>query len=96
MGEKGTEIEGGSMENKIDSVKEKFDPRVRKLIKNLYGILSKSIHELDEEDSKDFYEKLKAVIDMQLEYIFTEEEKEKQSKELESVISKITNSVKKK
>ena len=95
MEEKGTEIEGISMENKIDSVKEKFDPRVRKLIKNLYGILSKSIHELDEEDSKDFYEKLKAVIDMQLEYIFTEEEKEKQSKELESVISKITNSVKK-
>ena len=96
MGERVTEIEGSSMENKIDSVKEKFDPRVRKLIKNLYGILSKSIHELDEEDSKDFYEKLKAVIDMQLEYIFTEEEKEKQSKDLESVIGKITNSVKKK
>ena len=65
-------------------------------MKNIYGILSKSIHELDEKDSEEYYEKLKAVIDMQLEYIYTEEEKEKQSKDLESVIGKITNSVKKK
>ena len=94
--EKGINIPEGSMEDKIDSVKEQFDTRVRKLMKNIYGILSKSIHELDEKVSKEYYEKLKAVIDMQLEYIYTEEEKEKQSKDLESVISKITNSVKKK
>lgn len=83
------------MDKKIEAVKDEFDPRVRKLLKNLYGILSVSIHELDEEQSKEYYEYLKAIIDMQLEYMNTEEEKSKQSKELESVISKITNLVKK-
>lgn len=89
-------IEDDHMDKKIEAVKEEFDPRVRKLLKNLYGILSVSIHELDEEQSKEYYEYLKAIIDMQLEYMNTEEEKSKQSKELESVISKITNLVKKK
>ncbi len=88
-------IEDEHMDKKIEAVKEEFDPRVRKLLKNLYGILSISIHELDEEQSKEYYGYLKAVIDMQLEYMNTEEEKSKQSKELESVISKITNLVKK-
>ena len=89
------EIVDDHMDKKIEAVKEEFDPRVRKLLKNLYGILSISIHELDEEQSKEYYGYLKAVIDMQLEYMNTEEEKSKQSKELESVISKITNLVKK-
>ena len=85
-----------SMDKKIEAVKDKFDPRVRHLLRNLYGILSVSIHELDEEQSREYYEYLKAVIDMQLEYMNTEEEKAKQSKKLESIINKITNLVNKK
>ena len=69
------------MEMKIDAVKDKFDPRVQKLLKNLYGILSISIHELDEDESKEYYSYLKAVIDMQLEYIKSETDKDNQSKE---------------
>lgn len=84
------------METKIDSVKQYFDPRINKLLKNLYGILSSSIHELDEDESKDYYIYLKAIIDMQLEYEFTEEEKAKQSSDLSAVISKIENGLKKK
>ena len=38
------EIEDDHMDKKIEAVKEEFDPRVRKLLKNLYGILSISIH----------------------------------------------------
>ena len=63
-------------------------------MKNLYEILSYSIHELDENESKDYYSYLKAIIDMQLEFEFTEEEKQEQSAELSSVISKIENELK--
>lgn len=83
------------MDTKIDAVKDSFDPRVKKMLKNLYGILSISIHELDEEQSKEYYTYLKAVIDMQLEYIKSEDEKDKQSKDLEGILSKIANFVKK-
>ena len=61
----------------------------------MYDILSVSIHELSEEQSKEYYEYLKAIIDIQLEYIKTEADKDHQSKSLSSVLSKITNLVKK-
>ena len=89
-------LEDTRMETKIDSVKQYFDPRINKLLKNLYGILSVSIHELDEDESKDYYTYLKAIIDMQLEFEFTEEEKAEQSSKLSAVISKIENGLKKK
>lgn len=83
------ELEDNHMDTKIEAVKDKFDPRIRSLLKNLYGILSISIHELDEEQSKEYYEYLKTIIDMQLEYMNSEQEKEKQSKNLEKIINKI-------
>lgn len=88
------ELKDNHMDTKIDAVRDCFDPRVNKMLKNLYGILSISIHELDEEQSKEYYTYLKAVIDMQLEYVKTEEEKDNQSKDLEGVLSKIANLVK--
>ena len=66
------------------------------MLKNLYGILSISIHELDEDESKEYYSYLKAVIDMQLEYIKSETDKDNQSKELSDVLSKITGLIKRK
>lgn len=84
-----TKLANERMETKIDAVKDKFDPRVQKLLKNLYGILSISIHELDEDESKEYYSYLKAVIDMQLEYIKSETDKDNQSKELSDVLSEI-------
>lgn len=89
------ELKDDHMDTKIDAVKDNFDPRVKKILKNLYGILSISIHELDEEQSKEYYTYLKAVIDMQLEYKKSEDEKDKQSKDLEGILSKIANFVKK-
>lgn len=84
------------MDTKIEAIKNNFDPRIQGLLKQLYEILSISIHELDEEQSKEYYEYLKAIIDMQLEFIKTEDEKEKQSGELRGVLSKITNLLNKK
>ena len=88
-------LEDNHMDTKIDAVKNDFDPRVNKMLKNLYGILSISIHELDEEQSKEYYAYLKAVIDMQLEYVKTEDEKDKQSKNLEGILNKIADLIKK-
>lgn len=61
----------------------------------MYDILSISIHELNENQSKEYYEDLKAILDMQFEYMKTEEDKENQSKKLDSTISRILNEIKK-
>lgn len=90
-----SKLEDNHMDTKIKAVKDKFDPRINHLLKQLYDILSVSIHELSEEQSKEYYEYLKAIIDIQLEYIKTEADKDQQSKSLSSVLSKITNLVKK-
>lgn len=83
------------IDTKIEAVKEKFDIRIQGMLKHLYGILSVSIHELDEEDSKEYYEYLKAIIDIQLEYLKTEDEKEQQTKKLSSTINKILTNLSK-
>ena len=82
------------MDEKIEIVKEHFDPRVRNMLNNLYGILSISIHELDEDKSKEYYEYLKAIIEIQLEFEFTEEEKKKQTDKLQKILNKIENEIK--
>lgn len=82
--------EDEKMNIKIEATKECFDPRIKDILKNMYSILSVSIHELDEEISKDYYEQLKAIIDIQLEFIKTEEDKNKQTKELHNILSRIT------
>lgn len=84
-----SKLSDNRMDTKIEAVKENFDTRVRDLLKNLYGILSKGIHELDEQESGKYYTFLKAIIDIQLEYIKTENEKDLQSKELSGVLGKI-------
>lgn len=90
----GQELTDNHMNTKINAIKGRFDPRIQKLLKNLYEILSVSIHELDEEQSKEYYVYLKTIIDMQLEYIKTESEKESQSKSLESILDKIKGGIK--
>ena len=86
---KGETFEDNHVDTKIKFAKEKFDPRIRDLLKKMYGILSASIHELDEKTSKDYYISLKAIIDIQLEYLKTEKDKQKQSEELSSILGKI-------
>ena len=48
-----------------------------------------------EEQSKEYYIYLKTIIDMQLEYMQTENDKEKQTKSLNSIISKIKSDLNK-
>ena len=81
-------------ETKIKAVKENFDPRIHEHLNNLYGILSIGIHELDEEESKNYYEYLKAMIDMQLQFEKMKDEEEMQSKTLNTKISNIVTKLK--
>lgn len=90
----GISITDNHMDKKIEAIQDKFDSRIRGLLKNLYGILSVSIHELDEDESKEYYEYLKAIIDIQLEYEKTEKDKENQALRLQSTISKIASGIK--
>lgn len=78
-------------ETRIKAVKNNFDPRIHEHLSNLYSILSIGIHELDEEESKNYYEYLKAMIDMQLQYEKSKDEEDKQTKSLSTKISNIVN-----
>lgn len=90
------ELKDNHIDTKIDAVKDQFDPRTKHLLKHLYGILSISIHQLDEDQSKEYYSYLKAVIDMQLEFVKSESDKDRQSENLNTVLNKIANLVKNK
>jgi len=90
------ELPDNRTSTKIDAVKDKFDPRVRDYLNNLYGILNISIHEIDEEQSKTYYIYLKAITDMQLEYIKSEEDKDSQLNELGEILNKMIDASKNK
>lgn len=86
------------MEDKINACKDKIFPEIQQYVKNVYKILSESIHLLDEGQSKEYYTTLKALIDMQLEFMKTELEKkkklEKYSKDLAHISDEVFNSKK--
>lgn len=89
-------LQDNHTETKIKAVKSNFDTRINPLLEDLYRILSKGIHELDEEECKDYYEYLKAVINMQLQHEKEKYEEEQQSKVLTKAISNIAQRLKKK
>ena len=82
------------MDSKIKVIKNRFDPLIQNSLKNVYGVLSVSIHELDEEQSKEYYDILKAIIDIQLEYELTEEDKRKNANKYSSELAKISSKIK--
>lgn len=90
---KGIELKDNHVETKIEACKEKISPDIYDLLKNLYSILSVSIHELDEDESKTFFDSLKAVIEMQLEFEKTNSEKEETNKRLHSKLSAIREGI---
>lgn len=83
-------LSDNNTETKIKAVKNNFDPRIHEHLGNLYKILSIGIHELDDEECKEYYIYLKAMIDMQLQFEKAKDEAEKQSKSLNINISNIT------
>ena len=86
---KNIELKDNHVDTKIDAVKEFFDPEIRELLKNMYSVVSASIHAISENESEEYYEELKAIIDIQLEYMKTEEDRQKQIQKSQKTLSRI-------
>ena len=91
---KGLTLKDNHVETKIEACIEKFDERVKPLLKNLYSILSIGIHELDDEQSEKFYVYLRTILEMQLEYVKENNARDNQTKELKEKIDSIINDLK--
>lgn len=63
-------------DQKIELVVDRFDEAIRDALKTVYGLLSKGIHELNNDEIEEFYCCMSFIIDMQLSY-----EKEKRERE---------------
>lgn len=79
---------------KIEAAKSHFSPDILSMLKPLYELLSISIHELDEGTSKEYYEYLVTVIEIQLQYEKSNKEKENKLNELSEKINKFKSDVK--
>lgn len=89
------ELSNRKAETKIEACKDKFDNRIIPMLNNLYIILSKGIHSLDDEESEDYYIYLRSIIEMQLEHVKELSEKEEQTQRLKSSIDSIASKIKK-
>lgn len=74
---------------KIKAVEFEFNSKIRKFLAPLYGALSIGIHELSEEECQKHYEQLKAIIDIQLEYIKENDDMEKQLSESSKALNEL-------
>lgn len=89
----GLTLEDNRSETKIRACKPSFDPRVHKLLPRLYKVLSKGIHELDDSDSQNYYDYLRIIIVMQLEYVKENDDKESQTKMLDDKLNDIISKI---
>lgn len=74
-------------DKKIETLKD-YLPEALVKNKAIYGIVSKGIHELSEEECLDMFQPLLIGIELILDEVLAQKEKEKREKELQSFISK--------
>lgn len=86
-------LEDNHTETKIKACKASFDSRVHKLLPRLYKILSKGIHELDDSESQNYFEYLRIIIIMQLEFVKENDDKESQTKMLDNKLNDIVSKI---
>ena len=82
------------MEEKVDLLKEYLPEQLVKM-KAVYGILSKGIHELDEQECSEYYAPLKLSIELILDQKIEQEEKRKRDEEVKKQIAELTKKLKK-
>ena len=85
----GADLSDNRFETKIKKLREdkKLNPQVDNLAKPVYELLSKGIHELNNDECNELFQSLNLFIEMQLIYIKTEKEKEQTLIELKNDIS---------
>lgn len=90
----GIELKDNHVETRIKAAKDKFDERIHPMLSNLYKILSKGIHELDDDEALIHYQYLRAAIEMQLEHVKEQNDRDNQSNELNKYLSEIASKIK--
>ena len=75
-------------EEKLKLVKNQFDPDIQDVIHESYGLLSKGIHELNNDEIDSFYALMAEVINVQLEYEQEKIHRSNKLKELRKNINK--------
>lgn len=83
-------------ETRMDACKEEFDPEIRDTIKNLYSILSLGVHSLTEEQCREYYQYVKAIIEIQLEHIKSQRERKNKIEKNKNALLSIATSLSKK
>ena len=78
-------------EDRIDAVKQYFDEKIRDILKPLYSALSKGIHSIKDQECKEYYSELKIVLDIQLQYVKSNEEREQKLKDSSKALTELNN-----
>ena len=87
--------EGARMEDKILALKD-FLPAFLVQNRSIYGILSKGIHELSEEECLKYFNSIKIGIELILDERIKEHDRQKKEKKAGQIIGKITGEIKRK
>lgn len=86
-----TDVFDAKFEEKLKMVKDQFDEDVRDSIKNSWRLLSKGIHELNNDEIKDFYKLVVEVVNIQLQSEKEKKEREEKRTQLRNEINAISS-----
>ena len=78
------------MDVKIKNLKKdnKINPDIEELTGSVYALMSKGIHELNNEECNELFNSLNEFVEMQLIFVKTEKEKKKKYLEIRSEVNK--------
>lgn len=77
--------------DKINAIKHCFNKKIQEFLYPCYSALSIGVHSMPEEECKENYSELKAIIDIQLQFIKSEEELDSQINKSKSALEKLNN-----
>ena len=83
--------DNADFKDKIKNVIDEFDEDIRDILKNTYGLLSKGIHELDENECLKHFDTLKEIVEILLDQKLDLLKKKKKIDSLKRNLNKISS-----
>lgn len=93
---KDLELTDNHFETRMNACKDRFDSEIQDTLKNLYGVLSFGVHSLSEDECKEYYQYVKAIIEIQLEHIKREKERKVKIEKNKAALSSVATVLSKK
>lgn len=84
---------GMKFSEKISRIKDYINPEIYSMLSNLYGILSKGIHELDEEDCLTHFDTMKQIVEILLDQRLETIKERKKIASLKKSLNKISSKI---